>query len=546
MDFIKANANFLDDTNQLLHNAGVLFEKRINILLELLRGTFVSAPMSVRQPLRDRLARMSVSTSELFQTVFMFYGSKILKREFDQFYTPITIGEFLCGLCQPSKRIIDPACGTGDLVVQYSGDTTLWDISQDVTSLAGQNYAFQGKYASIATKDSIRDSSDGNGTYDYAIVNPPFGTKTLVTDPDVLAAYTLGAGKKKQELGILFVERSMNLLKPDGVLFVILPNGYFGNTTSSYVELRSYLLQYRILAVLKLPQNTFKRSGTGVSTNILIVSKSTPPPDYDIFIEEVADIGYELNKKNTPFKYRKTSADYAVDTAGRPIRQNDLPGVLDRLRTFASRNGVSSLRAPETSDTSYQVVKASALGPGHILDISRYLTSYTGVVANTTGKVSIRSLLQPNYSCAFQKDMTREYIYLDIKEINTPLHNGKKLQGHELPSRAKYQLKQYDILVSRLKGSVAFTVILEDKDNLVCTNGVCVLRPNDTDAMRTLFAGLFSPEFKIQHASLTTGSIMESISDEDIKEIKISAEIDTHKYQRILDSIAVLQTELPE
>lgn len=546
MEFINANANFLDDTNQLLHNAGVLFEKRIDILLELLRGTFVSAPMSVRQPLRDRLARMSVSTSELFQTVFMFYGSKILKKEFDQFYTPITIGEFLCGLCHPSKRIIDPACGTGDLVVQYSGDTTLWDISQDVTSLAGQNYAFQGKYATIATKDSIRDSSDGNGTYDYAIVNPPFGTKTIVTDPNVLAAYTLGVGKKKQELGILFVERSMNLLKPDGVLFVILPNGYFGNTTSSYVELRSYLLQYRILAVLKLPQNTFKRSGTGVSTNILIVSKSTPPPDYDICIEEVSDIGYELNKRNTPFKYRKVNAEYAVDTDGRPIRQNDLPEVLDRLRTFASRNGVSSLRAPETSDTSYQVVKVSALGPGHILDISRYLTSYTGVVANTTGKVSIRSLLEPNYSCAFQKDKTREYIYLDIKEINTPLHNGKKLQGHELPSRAKYQLKHHDILVSRLKGSVGFTVILEDKDNLVCTNGVCVLRPKDTDAMRTLFAGLFSPEFKIQHASLTTGSIMESISDEDIKEIKISAEIDTHKYQRILDSIAVLQTELPE
>ena len=98
--------------------------------------------------------------------------------------------------------------------------------------------------------------------------------------------------------------------------------------------------------------------------------------------------------------------------------------------------------------------------------------------------------------------------------------------------------------MSRLKGDISFTVILEDRPNLVCTNGVCVLRPKYSDSMVTLFAGLFSPEFGVQHKALTTGSIMESISDDDVKNIRISTTVDKERYKRVLDSIEVLQTEL--
>jgi hypothetical protein len=87
---------------------------------------------------------------------------------------------------------------------------------------------------------------------------------------------------------------------------------------------------------------------------------------------------------------------------------------------------------------------------------------------------------------------------------------------------------------------------MEDDDNIVCTNGVCVLRPKDTESMLILFAGLFSSDFKIQHQSRTTGSIMETITEEDLKNIMISTEIDTARFQRILDSVSVLQTELPQ
>ena len=549
---INNNSKFLDDINQILHNGGILFEKRIDIILQLLHSKFNNTPFvhnnpDVQTQLIDIINNITVSKEELFQKVFMFYGSKYLKKEFDQFYTPCTIGEFMCSLSQPNKTAIDPACGTGDLLSHYTGTISLWDISPDVIQLAQQNYTFLNKPATILSHDSILNHTESNGLYDYAFVNPPFGSKTIITNSEVLNNYVLGKGRKKQELGILFIERSINLLKDDGILYIILPNGYFGNTNSAFVELRKYLLRHRVLGIIKLPQKSFSRSGTGVSTSILVLSKTKSAGGYSIFIDEVVDIGYELNKKNTPYKYKKDKTEYVLDAKGEPILQNDLYEVRARFESFATDNSVPNFFCrgkPGTTKCKYQVLNTSVLDEKYILDISRYLNTYKDIIEKSNDKEQIRLYLEDDYTCSFKKVNDTEYTYLDIKEINTPLYNGKKLYGHELPGRAKYLLKKNDILVSRLKGNIAFTVILEDKENLVCTNGVCVLRPKNEDCMQTIFANLFSAEFKVQHQSLTTGSIMETLSDEDIKNIIIDSDINEGKYRTILDSIKIIQEEL--
>ena len=87
---------------------------------------------------------------------------------------------------------------------------------------------------------------------------------------------------------------SIKLIKRNGIIFAILPGGYLGNSSNKYV--REYILKNtRIISIIKLPSSTFTRSGTGVSTYLLILQK-TKKENYDIHISEIKEIGYDLKK----------------------------------------------------------------------------------------------------------------------------------------------------------------------------------------------------------------------------------------------------------
>ena len=129
--------------------------------------------------------------------------------------------------------------------------------------------------------------------------------------------------------------------------------------------------------------------------------------------------------------------------------------------------------------------------------------------------------------------------------MNSPTYNKTNfIFGYELPNRAKIELRKNDIIVSKLKGKTVFTIILDELDNIICTNGFCLLRPNSLSDSIIIFANLFSKEFKIQHNSYCTGSIMESISDSDIKNIYINEGIDIPKYKGIMEALEVINSEL--
>ena len=89
-----------------------------------------------------------------------------------------------------------------------------------------------------------------------------------------------------------------------------------------------------------------------------------------------------------------------------------------------------------------------------------------------------------------------------------------------------------------------FTLVLEEQDNIVCTNGFYLIRPKTPDDLLIIFGNLFTEEFKIQHQSLTRGSIMEGISDTDIENILINEDIDVVKYKKIIDAMKLLKIEL--
>jgi len=93
-------------------------------------------------------------------------------------------------------------------------------------------------------------------------------------------------------------------------MFAIVPAGYVGNSTKPCMDLRGLLLRHRVIASIELPKQSFKRSGTGVNTYILVIQKKSNEDDdaspgdhaYPIFISSLTHIDYELSKADTPVK----------------------------------------------------------------------------------------------------------------------------------------------------------------------------------------------------------------------------------------------------
>lgn len=552
-NIIKKNNCLVDDINQLLHNEGVEFTQRLEIVISLIKYKFnktepsCNIDIELRNKINNILENVNFDKNELIQKIFMFYGSKTLKIELDQFYTPITIGRFINSLCIPEKKTIDPACGTGDLLVNYNGEIHLWDVSPEVIKICKFNYNLNNTEYNAKCVNSIKAHDTENETYDYCCLNPPFGSSTVITERDLLDKYELGKNKKREEIGILFIERTMNLLKDDGIAFIILPNGYLGNSSKSAKQLRSYLLSYRIISILELPNNTFSRSGTGVSTSMLIIQKRKMSTAYNIFIKKIINIGYILNKKNTPYKYKTVNGNYVLKD-GNPIIDNDLEDCFNEMLCFINHEEINNLlqdSSENKENLNFETINTCNLDDD-ILDINRYLSSYTSIINNITPNYThIKNYILPKETGKFDIIKDKEYIYLDIKQITTPIYNKtNKLYGYDLPGRAKIMLTKYDIIVSKLKGKISFTMILDDIDNIICTNGFALLRPKDYNSAIIIFANLFSSEFNIQHNSLCTGSIMSSISEKDLKNIYINNDINLSKYENIVNALITINSEL--
>lgn len=555
-----SNSKHIHHINQLLHNKGIKQEDRIGVLTSLFEtrkkqsgggGATIDARFT---DIMNAINAIDFTSKEISQEIFMLFGSKLTRYKLDQFYTPLTISEFITGMMMSGKTAVDPAGGTGDLLVHYRGTTHIWDIDEHALELCRFNYELNMKSDyHIKCKNSLLHTQADMSVFDYVTMNPPFGSSTVITDDTILQHYELGAGRKKQEIGILFLELGLKLLNPDGIMFAIVPAGYVGNSTKPCMDLRGLLLRHRVIASIELPKQSFKRSGTGVNTYILVIQKKSndaPGGDaYPIFISSLSHIGYELSKADTPIKYkivRETGERYMKD--GQPVMENDLVDCANQLAIFARDHEIMNIvhadiagTTPAKSDDAYDLVLSSSL-QNLILDVKRYSRNYRTLISqlkSTPGCVPISELakliLKPT-----KIEKNKQYKYIDIGEISTPLHGSKEMYGWELPSRAKYSLQKYDILVSKLEGTVSYCVILDDSPNYISTNGVSVIRPKNTTALYILFANITKKDFIVQHNAFLTGSIMASLSDSDIGDILMDTRVDVEMTKKMVDALAAL------
>jgi type I restriction enzyme M protein len=289
---------------------------------------------------------------------------------------------------QPTDVICDPACGTAGFLVAAGEylrerhpnllhDKKLsehfhhrmfhgFDFDNTMLRIGSMNMLLHGvESPDIRYRDSLaQDHAGEEEKYTLVLANPPFAGSL---DYENTAKDLLQIVKtKKTEL--LFLALFLRLLKPGGRAAVIVPDGVLFGSSKAHKELRRILVEdQRLDAVVSLPSGVFKPYA-GVSTAILVFTKTNSGGTDSVWFYDVEADGWSLDDKRTPLlPDDKLGPVPKTAIAGDEHAKNNLPDVLAR---WAERAGAERER-PRTAQ-SFSVLKADIAAQGYDLSLNRY------------------------------------------------------------------------------------------------------------------------------------------------------------------------------
>src|SRR3989338_3772830 len=333
-----------------------------------------------------RLFELGQGEYEIVDGAFEHLITEVSKGNKGQYFTPRHVIKMCVKMLDPKENeyVIDPACGSGGFLLHamyhvldnflknesakkaYAAkylfgtdfDDNMRRISQALMLIAGdgKHHIFKrdsldarewtGQEAEDArvalrpllqTLENNESDKENRLTYrhlnfDILLTNPPFAGEN--PEQGLLRQYELakkegGKLRNNVERHILFIERTLDMLKPGGRMAIVLPQGVLNNTNMEYV--REYLFdKARILAVVGLHGNTFKPH-TGTKTSVHFLQKwpkdEKPSKDYSIFMA-VSKKGGKDNSGDYIFK-KDASGNYVHDTKGRKVLDHDLDEIAD-------------------------------------------------------------------------------------------------------------------------------------------------------------------------------------------------------------------------
>ena len=196
-------------------------------------------------------------------------------------------------------RVVDPAAGDGAFLRAVIHSQTIEPIDLHGVELDGALAVDLGTDHLLSSAGTQIHHGDGllyegenpwRGSFDVVIGNPPFGrlgalspggygsiTPGCMTRPSPLQKI-VGGKPEKTPSELLFLERALDLAKPGGLISLILPQGFFTNqrlqSTRAWVT-----TQAQVRAVIKLPEEAFRKPGLSAMTGILFLHKTDSDRD---------------------------------------------------------------------------------------------------------------------------------------------------------------------------------------------------------------------------------------------------------------------------
>lgn len=331
----------------------------------------------------------SLQSSDVRGDVYEYLLSKIAQSGLNgQFRTPRHIIRMMVELMDPTADdiICDPACGTSGFLVsaaEYLKENRKneiffnaakkdhymntmfngYDMDRTMLRIGAMNMMTHGiDNPIIEYRDSLSDQNPDKNKYSLILANPPFKGSL---DADTVSADILKICKtKKTEL--LFLALMLRMLRVGGRCACIVPDGVlFGSSTAHKAIRKAIIEENRLEAVISMPSGVFKPYA-GVSTGILIFTKTGHGGTDNVWFYDMTADGFSLDDKRSP------------------IADNDIPDIIERFRNRDKE------AERQRTDKSFFVPVSEIKSNDYDLSINKYKkTEYVPVEYPSTQEIMV-------------------------------------------------------------------------------------------------------------------------------------------------------------
>ena len=313
----------------------------------------------------------AMQSADIRGDVYEYLLSKIAQSGRNgQFRTPRHIIKMMVELMEPKADdvICDPACGTSGFLVaagEYLKENRKeeiffdrnkkdhymnhmffgYDMDRTMLRIGAMNMMTHGiSRPTIEYRDSLSDQNRDKALYSLILANPPFKGSL---DYDIVSTDLLKVCKtKKTEL--LFLTLFLRMLIIGGRCACIVPDGVLFGSSNAHKAIRKAIIEENKLdAVISMPSGVFKPYA-GVSTAILIFTKTEHGGTENVWFYDMKADGFSLDDKRTP------------------IQENDIPDIIARYKNLEAE------KERERTEQSFFVPKQEIVDNDYDLSINKY------------------------------------------------------------------------------------------------------------------------------------------------------------------------------
>ncbi len=318
----------------------------------------------------DGIDSMDMNNKDIMGDVYEYLlGKMAAGGENGQFRTPRHIIELIVQLMKPTlkDRIADPAMGSAGFLlgaVNYVSEHNKkelmkaenakyfkteafsgFDTDQSMLRIGAMNMMLHGvDDPNIKYQDSLSGANEERDSYSLIMANPPFTGNVFQEEisKDLLAL----TKTKKTEL--LFVSLFINMLEIGGRCASIVPDGVLFGASTAHKSLRKELIEnQKLVAVISMPSGVFKPYA-GVSTAILIFTKTNSGGTDKVWFYDMKADGFSLDDKRSQ------------------IKDSDIPDIIKRFENLDLEEN------RERTDQSFFVPVQEIIDNGYDLSINKY------------------------------------------------------------------------------------------------------------------------------------------------------------------------------